>query len=84
MATLTALKRWIRSFLPLVALAVLLVYVSQDAVAQFTMNGSEPWFTRGIGPTEPRSDNPVAAVVTTVGVGIAFYLGLSDDTVNPA
>jgi len=40
------------------------------------VNVSGPAFLRGIGPREPRVDEPLAAAVTAVAVAFVIYRGL--------
>ncbi len=65
-------------------LIVLVVLVCLSAVTAATTganlaNVSGPDILKGIGPTEPRTDNPVAAGVTAVAVAAVILRGLRKD-----
>jgi len=66
-------------YLPALSIGLILLQFAPDAAAQFSMNGSEPWFTRGIGPRAPRKDNPIAAALTAAVVAGLILIGLWED-----
>lgn len=43
------------------------------------VNSTEPKFLRNIGPRDPRTDNPLAAGITVLGVGFFLYLGMRSE-----
>jgi len=60
---------------------LLLILVAVNGVASSSagtdmyVNSSEPAFLRNIGPRDPRTDNPVAAGITVLGVGAVLFWG---------
>ena len=52
---------------------------SSSAGTDMYVNSSEPAFLRNIGPRNPRTDNPVAAGIVTLGVAGVLYIGFRSE-----
>ncbi len=57
-----------------VLFVLLAATVSSSTTDQY-VNSSEPAFLHDIGPQDDRTNNPVAAAITAVVVGLVFYRG---------
>lgn len=68
-----------------IAVLVLVVLVfSGVTVGASLPNGSEPGFTKNIGPQDQRADNPFAAGLVAVAVAGVILYGLHRHKVNTA
>lgn len=68
-----------RKTLIVVVVLVCLSAVTGASTGANLANVSGPDILKGIGPTEPRTDNPIAAGITAIGVAAVILRGLRMD-----